>query len=76
MRVKDISLIFVIIMITSVLTILISEFKEDTLLKILYWHSPALSATLATMNMAESLAFYGEENFLFHFRYWDRITKN
>ena len=75
MRIQDINLIFVIILIISVLTILISEFKEDTLLKILYWHSPALSATLATMNMAESLAFYGEENFLFHFRDWKRSLK-
>ena len=64
-----------LILIISVLTILISEFKEDTLLKILYWYSPALSATLATMNMTESLAFYGEENFLFHFRDWKRSLK-
>ena len=48
---------------------MIFEFKEDTLLKILHWYSPMLSATLATMNVAENLVFYGEKNFLFHFRY-------
>ena len=38
-------------------------------MKILYWYSPAISATLATMHVVENVAFYSEKNsLLFHFR--------